>query len=153
VIDHVVPEADDLRVKLRLLAPKNLPALAVHEHDVAKQGIPVGMRFKSRRDFPQHSGPVAIVRVEDGDDVSGSLACSFVHRVIMAFVLLRNPEEAGIGFEDFEGAIRRAAIHYEVLDVRVILLRDTLDRSANRVNAVKAGRDDRDFQWRRHSDR
>src|SRR6266853_2517602 len=145
VVHHVMAVADNLAVEHGFFTPENFAPLAVHINNVAKESVPAGMLFEGASNLGQHAGPVAIVCVEDGDDLAGGHANALIHGMVMAFVRLRDPLHSRMAPEDFQRAVGRAAVHDDMPHQRVALPSHTLERGSNRMNAVEAGRDDRNF--------
>src|SRR6266581_148910 len=145
VVHHVMAVAYDLVVEHGFFTPENFAPFAIHIDNVAKESVPAGMLFEGASHLGQHAGPVAIIRVEDRDHLAGGHANALIHGMVMAFVRLRDPFHSRIAPEDFQRAVGRAAVHDDMLRQRVALPRHTLERGSNRMNAVEAGRDDRNF--------
>ena len=90
---------------------------------------------------------VDIVRVEKRDHLAGRRRNTFVQRIVDAAVgagnQLRYPP--GAGRDCLEGAVRGAAVHDDVLDVRMRLARDRIERPRDGARAVIAGGYDADL--------
>src|SRR5882762_3884537 len=94
----------------RLFALINLASLGIHKNDVAEQGIPIRISLKGLGYFAQSAGPETIIGVEDHDHVARGSANPFVHRMIMAFILLGDPNQVRVALEHADRSILRAAI-------------------------------------------
>src|ERR1017187_5330289 len=108
------------------------------------------MRFKGGGHFAQHSRPVAIVRIQDGDNVPRGHSRALVHGMVVAVVLLGHPHQAWKALEDLDCPISGTAIDHDMFNLWIILPRNTLQGRPDRMYAIEAGRDDRDLQWFRH---
>jgi len=118
----------------------------VRDHvQIAKDdiGIPQGGGYKVQRCI----GVERIVGIQETDGIPGEEPQPLVHRVVDAFVLLRDQAQrrALERSHDRSGLIGRSAVDDHQLLVGLALLKKRFDRLPNRRTRIKGDRDDADL--------
>jgi len=119
-------------------------AMIIHVNDVAKQRLPFWVLGKSLRNLTQRPRPEGVVGIEDDEEFPLGAGDALVHRIVVAFILFRDPFQVRTFRQDFTGVVLGAAINHNMFPVREILLHHTDDGVADGRQAVKTRRDDGD---------
>src|SRR5579862_1364634 len=89
-------------------------------------------------------GLVGVVGVQPAEDVATSHREALVERVRLATIRLRDPVQVFVLGKDLERSVRRSAVNDDVLDRRIRLRHDALDRFSKVPGLIEGGGDDRD---------
>ncbi len=127
----------------------DLPILALGRQDAGadEQRVKLGRRGKAPRDLGQEARRIAVVAVEEADDLAPGQGEAAVHRVMRAPIGADGEAEMGKAREDTGRAVAGAAIHHEMLERHALLLRHALRHLRREGRSVEARGDDAD---RRH---
>lgn len=97
-----------------------------------------------------------VIRVEDADDVSRRHRDALVEGVVHPLVFFGGPSGGdGVWFgqlfrNQLAGAVRRTAVHDDVLDFSITLRENACDRGSDRILRIVGNRDDADLHGRRN---
>ena len=84
----------------------------------------------------------SVVRIQPGDDLAARHRPAFVDRGGLAHILVRFPSNSvAVSCKDIGSFVGRSVIEDDVLDIRVVLREDALDRVAQKIGLVVSRRD------------
>ena len=92
-----------------------------------------------------------IVGIQPAYDIAGSHLESFIERVCLTGILLRDPPNVRKLFKNLNRVIRRGSINDDVLKVGIVLRRHTVDTFLDQVATVERWSNDGDLRPRGHS--
>ena len=127
------------------------PSGGIHEQAVAVEKMRARILRHGAGDGLERSRQIILVGVQPADEVAGGHAEALVERVRLALVGLGDPAQVRITAEHCERAIARAAVHHDVLEIRIALAEHAQDGVFEIMPVVETGGDDGNFRRLRHS--
>ena len=138
---------EDSQPKERPSSVETFP-FRVDEVQIAVDQVNVRVGGKELSNHPQRTRRDRIVRIEPAKNLSGRSRETGANRIRLPPVLGALPIRQPIHVlsDDLRAAVRRAAVHDDVLQVRVPLGEDGLDRLFKERRLVEGRGDDRDLR-------
>src|SRR5260370_1851543 len=95
-------------------------------------------------------GSIAIVGVQPADNFAGRSSKTFIQRLTLTAIFLRNPKHLllvsilRLATQQIDGSVSRYAIYYQVLPVLIVLKSDTRKRLTDIIGLIEGRSDDGD---------
>src|SRR3954470_5197902 len=131
----------------------DLESLAIDEDAMAVDNVDMRMCDEVIRDIGKCAGKQHVVAVEIGHDLALDAGEAEIDGAGLPLVRYAAPAQAiASALQEIERAVDRGAVLHVIIQVRIVLADDAVDRGAEILHMVVARRDHRD-SWRARMDR